>query len=171
MSASAKPPLNPWRGERGLQFGQVQIALRASHDDLARIFEVTDTGSLDQLIDTMATLNPAVLRHVFDIMVIADSEAERDALWETVPGISGLVKLHAAMLRTISGQTPDEEAEAEKKRETAEAKAKADTRAEMADLLRDILPTMLTTLAQMAPRPEPAIEPPLRSTKQSKTTG
>ncbi|MEM9677086.1 MAG: hypothetical protein AAF890_03430 [Pseudomonadota bacterium] len=153
MSASCKPPVNPWRGERVVTIGEVNILLCATHDDLARIFAVTDTGSLGQLLDTLATLNPAVLRGVFDILVQADDDAERDRLWEAVPGVTGLVMMHGAMIQAISGKTPEEEKQAEKDAlEKAEA-AKAERRTEMADLLKEILPTMLAAMVQTDPIP------------------
>lgn len=112
-----KQTANVWRGERALQAGGHSTILSTTMDDLARIFTLCEADDLGEVFKRLSGRHPKLLKAVY--LHLAHENGE--AVWQALPGIVGLNQVHDVVLSTIMGLTPEEEKEAEKKRQDSAA--------------------------------------------------
>lgn len=116
MTKPKKRVANPWRGERVVTVGKRSTVLCVTMEGLARVFEITKSDTLEEVLLHLRSLSPDRLKPVF--LELGDKHA--DEVWNELPGATGLNQALGAIIGAITGLTPEEEKEAEKKRETAE---------------------------------------------------
>lgn len=112
--------VNPWRGERQCIIAEAEVKLTCNMDQLAKVFSILEADSLPALYEKLETRHPDILEPVFKLLA---GKEQGEAHWPNVRGIVGLAKVYSSIISTLSGQTPDEEAEAEKKQLAAQEAA------------------------------------------------
>lgn len=115
--------INLWRGERSLSVGDIDIKCTCTIDQLAKLFFVLDADTLAKFYEKLETRHPDVLKSALEIL--AGKDVVQD-VWPKVPGIIGLAQVYSTIISTVTGQTPEEEAEAEKKQLAAQEAAKVE---------------------------------------------
>lgn len=112
--------INPWRGERQIEIAGVEVKLVCNMDQLAKVFSILKADSLSELYSKLETRHPDILKPVFSLLAGAE---QCEVHWVELNGIVGLNTVYQSIISTLSGRTPDEEAEAEKKRVAAQEAA------------------------------------------------
>lgn len=124
--------VNPWRGERLCKIAGSDVKMTCDMDQLAKVFSLLKAQSLSELYEKLETKHPDILKSVFLLLA---GEEQGEANWPNVVGIVGMANIYSTIISTLSGQTPEEEAEAEKKRLAAQEAAEDKIRERVMDHL------------------------------------
>ena len=157
VSAVARKPVNPWRGERRVDADGCSTVLSTTMDTMARLFDALGVETLGELFDTVQSRRPDRVRTAF--LALADADGE--TVWNRLAGVAGMNAAVAAVLGTISGETPEQEAAAAAKHDAEQARL----RDEMIErvVMREVAP-LLTAAATSSdgPSPDGPASPPSR---------
>lgn len=109
----AKKVANQWRGERELVIGDHRLILSCTMEQMVEVFSVMKSETLDDLYKKLASRDPTLIQEML-ICLAPENGAD---FWEHVNGLTGLNAAYTTIISVLSGLTPEEERDLEKKQQ------------------------------------------------------